>query len=112
MRKTTNLLVAALGLFCCGAGWEVARPGWQYEFPRDHHRHADFKTEWWYFTGNLTNERGRRFGYELTFFRQGIRAPDERTDTSSRFIVGDLKFAHFTVTDAAGEQFFFYHKVS
>ncbi len=112
MRKIANLLVAALGLCCAAAGWEVARPGWRYEFPRDHHPHADFKTEWWYFTGNLRNDRGRRFGYELTFFRQGIRPPDERAGTSSRFVVGDLKFAHFTVTDAAGEQFFFYDKVS
>ncbi len=112
MRKMTNWVAAALGLFCIAAGWEVAEPGWKYEFPRDHHRHVDFKTEWWYFTGNLTNESGRRFGYELTFFRQGIRPPDERTGTTSRFIVDDLKFAHFTVTDAAGKTFLFHDKIS
>ena len=45
--------------------------------------HSDFKTEWWYFTGNLTNDkRSERFGYELTFFRQGIRPPAERLGTS------------------------------
>ncbi|MGH8094046.1 MAG: lipocalin-like domain-containing protein [Chthoniobacterales bacterium] len=94
------------------AGWQVAEPGWQYEFPRDHHPHPDFKTEWWYFTGNLMNESGRRFGYELTFFRQGIRPPDDRAGTTSRFIVNDLKFAHFTVTDPAGKKFFFHDKAS
>ena len=66
------------------AGWRMALPGWQYEFPRDHHAHPDFKTEWWYFTGNLADQSGRRFGYELTFFRQGIRSPNERNGTSSR----------------------------
>ena len=28
------------------AGWKVALPGWQYEFPRDHGNHPEFKTEW------------------------------------------------------------------
>ncbi|MEO8045339.1 MAG: lipocalin-like domain-containing protein [Spartobacteria bacterium] len=112
MRKFAHFGAAMLGLLCLAAGWQVAEPGWQYEFPRDHHRHADFKTEWWYFTGNLATERGRRFGYELTFFRQGIRPPNERTGTTSRFVVDDLKFAHFTVTDAAGKQFLFHDKAS
>ena len=112
MKKSGNLVAFALGLICCGAGWEISEPGWKYEFPRDHHQHADFKTEWWYFTGNLTDDRGRRFGYELTFFRQGIRPPNERTGTSSRFIVDHLKFAHFAVTDAAGEKFLYHDRVS
>ncbi len=112
MRKMAHFLAAGLGLLCLAAGWQTAEPGWKYEFPRDHHRHSGFKTEWWYFTGNLTNDRGRRFGYELTFFRQGIRSPGEGAGTTSRFIIDDLKFAHFTVTDAAGKQYFFHDKVS
>ncbi len=105
-------MVCALALACTAADWKIAEPGWHYEFPRDHHLHEKFKTEWWYFTGNLTNESGRRFGYELTFFRQGIRPPDERAATTSRFVVDDLKFAHFTVTDAAGKAFLFQQKAS
>jgi len=107
-----RVVICALALACTAADWKIAEPGWQYEFPRDHHLHEDFKTEWWYFTGNLTNESGRRFGYELTFFRQGIRSPSERTAATSRFIVNDLKFAHFTVTDTAGKTFWFQQKVS
>ncbi len=101
-------------LFCllAFAGWKIAEPGLRYEFPRDHHVHADFKTEWWYFTGNLTTASGGRYGYELTFFRQGIRPPQERGATTSRFVVGDLKFAHFTVTDPAGRTFLFDQKTS
>ncbi|MEO6971357.1 MAG: lipocalin-like domain-containing protein [Chthoniobacterales bacterium] len=104
--------IALLALFCVAADWQIAEPGWQYEFPRDHRAHEKFKTEWWYFTGNLTNERGRRFGYELTFFRQGIRPVAERNTTTSRFVVDDLKFAHFTVTDAAGKKFLYHQKAS
>lgn len=39
------------------------------EFPRDHAPHPGFRNEWWYYTGNLKSETGRRFGYQLTFFR-------------------------------------------
>ncbi|MFA9561558.1 MAG: lipocalin-like domain-containing protein, partial [Nitrospirota bacterium] len=49
-----------------------AKPGYTYVFPRDHGSHEQFQTEWWYFTGHLLGSKGRRFGYELTFFRRGI----------------------------------------
>src|SRR5439155_7834530 len=92
--------------------WRIAEPGWQYVFPPDHHLHADFKTEWWYFTGNLNDESGRRFGYEITFFREGIRPPDQRQQPISRFVVDQLKFAHFAITDAKGRRFLFQQKTS
>jgi predicted secreted hydrolase len=110
--KIERLLIVVAGLGCIAADWELAKPGWRYEFPRDHHAHESFKTEWWYFTGNLTDQRNRRFGYELTFFRQGIRPPNDRTGTSSRFIVDDLKFAHFTVTDTQSKNFIFHEKAN
>ncbi len=79
----SGLLVA---LHTWGADWRMALPGWHYEFPRDHHSHPDFKTEWWYFTGRLADEKGAVFGYQLTFFRQGLRPPEARGGTSSRFV--------------------------
>jgi predicted secreted hydrolase len=94
------------------ADWKIAEPGWKYEFPRDHHVHREFKTEWWYFTGNLFDEDGNRFGYELTFFRHGIRPAGDRDPNASRFIVDDLKFAHFAITDVGGQQFRFEQKTS
>jgi len=92
--------------------WRAALPGWRYEFPRDHRAHPEFKTEWWYFTGNLQDARGRRFGYQLTFFRQGVRPPAARGGTTSRFIVDDLKFAHLAVTDVRAEKFRYAQKLS
>lgn len=94
------------------ADWRHAARGWRYEFPRDHHTHRDFKTEWWYFTGNLFDDTGRRFGYELTFFRHGIRPVADRDPNASRFVVDDLKFAHFALTDVTGRQFHFDQKTS
>jgi predicted secreted hydrolase len=103
-------LLSALAL--SAADWRLALPGWQYEFPRDHHIHPDFKTEWWYFTGRLVGEKGEVFGYQLTFFRQGIIPPADRVATTSRFLVDDLKFAHFAVSDVGAQQFHFQQKLS
>lgn len=89
--------------------WALALPGWKYEFPRDHFAHPDFKTEWWYFTGNLTAEDGREFGFQLTFFRQGTRRGE---DAVTRFAVDDIKLAHFAVTDISEGKFRYAQNVS
>ena len=96
-------------------GWTAAAPGWNYEFPRDHGAHRNFKTEWWYFTGNLRDAKSRRaFGYELTFFRQGIRPPTFAAASAgaSRFAVEDFKFAHFAISEVDGKKFHFDSKVT
>jgi predicted secreted hydrolase len=110
--RAAATVFAFIALSAFAADWKKAEPGWKYEFPRNHHAHREFKTEWWYFTGNLFDEAGRRFGYELTFFRQGIRPVTERDPNASRFIVDDLKFAHFAITDVPGKQFRFEQKMS
>ncbi len=110
--RAAATVLAFVALSVSAADWKTAEPGWRYEFPRDHQVHREFKTEWWYFTGNLFDAAGRRFGYELTFFREGIRPAAERDPGASRFIVDDLKFAHFTITDVAGKQFRFEQKMS
>ncbi len=79
-----------------------ALPGYQFEFPRDHFSHPCFRTEWWYFTGNLTDPNGRRFGFELTFFREGVENPYVNP---SRWRVDDLYLAHFAVSDLAVKRF-------
>lgn len=112
MKITIPLLVLASAVGAVGSDWKTAEPGWNYVFPRDHHAHEDFKTEWWYFTGNVVDEAGRRFGYEITFFRDGIRPPGERTRPVSRFVINDLKFAHFAITDVSGARFRFQQKTS
>ncbi|MGE5790079.1 MAG: lipocalin-like domain-containing protein, partial [Syntrophaceae bacterium] len=49
--------------------WKQAIGQRTWSFPRDHGAHPEFRTEWWYFTGNLRDEAGNRYGYQLTFFR-------------------------------------------
>lgn len=105
------LLSLLLSIPPCSA-WRLALPGWRYEFPRDHGNHPEFKTEWWYFTGNLRATDGREFGYQLTFFRQGVIPPGERKPGLSRFVTTDLKFTHFAISDLSHEKFFFGQRLS
>lgn len=79
-------------------GWRSADPGYTLTFPRDHAAHPDYRIEWWYYTGNLEATGGRRFGYQVTFFRAGV---DRRPANPSRWAVRDLYMAHLAVTDVA-----------
>ncbi len=98
--------------------WTPALPGWVYRFPEDHASHPDYKTEWWYFTGNVRDDRGKAYGYELTFFRQGMLPPGRLADlfapgqARSRFVQGDFKFAHFAVSELDGQRFHFDQRIS
>jgi predicted secreted hydrolase len=94
------------------ADWRMALPGWNYEFPRDHQNHPEFKTEWWYFTGNLKAADGRQFGYQLTFFRQGVIPLDADIIPLSHFVTSSVKFAHFALSDLSTGRFHFFQKVS
>ena len=76
--------------------WRQAAPGYVVEFPRDHASHPEYRIEWWYYTGNLDAVDGRRFGYQLTFFRVGI---DPQPTNPSRWAVRDLYMAHLAITD-------------
>jgi len=41
-------------------------------FPRDHARHYDFRTEWWYLSGHLGSEDGTEWAYHFTIFRRAF----------------------------------------
>jgi len=72
-------------------------------FPSDHGPHPDFRTEWWYYTGNLRTAAGRHVGFQLTFFRIAL-APGAVVRASA-WATRQLYFAHFAVTDTAGGRF-------
>ncbi len=86
------------------SGYARALEPLDWQFPRDFGAHPDYQTEWWYYTGNLSDQSGRRFGYQFTVFRRAI------TPTSavggSEWRSNQLYMAHFAVTDVAGERFY------
>ena len=88
-----------------------AAPGYHYLFPRDHASHDDFRTEWWYYTGHLRSDDGREFGYQLTFFRQGIDEEAIRTNPS-RWAVKNVYLAHAAVSHHGKERFRYSEKAS
>lgn len=105
--------VAALSIFCSSL---IAEDDWQrvtsprvWEFPRDHGAHREFKTEWWYFTGNLADAQGRSFGYQLTIFRQGLQFTPEQKE--SRWAIRDFYFGHFAVSDLSTKKFHYLERV-
>ena len=83
--------------------YREALPGYRYQFPRDHFEHPDFKTEWWYYTGNVRTAAGDRFGFELVFFRQGQRRGP--SDNRSAWRADDMYLAHLALTDIGGKRF-------
>jgi len=83
--------------------WPQALEPRSWTFPRDHGAHPAYRTEWWYFTGNLYDDAGSHYGFQLTFFRQGIRKHVENTDNT--WSIRDIYFAHFTITDVKNNSF-------
>ena len=88
-----------------------ALPDYNFRFPRDFFSHNDFKVEWWYYTGNLQGLSGRRFGYQLTFFRVALDGAD-RIQNPSQWKIGQIYFAHMTVTDIELGRFFFFERIN
>ena len=50
-------------------GFASAKAPRPFQFPEDHGPHREFRSEWWYYTGNVATDGGRRFAFQLTFFR-------------------------------------------
>jgi predicted secreted hydrolase len=97
------IVLAAVALPAPGAEYRRALPGYRYSFPRDHGAHGDFRTEWWYYTGHLAAEDGRRFGYQLTFFRSAV---EQQGANPSRWAARNLFLAHFAVSDVKGRKLY------
>ncbi len=106
VRARADLLSAPLS----AAGYARAIGPYDWQFPRDHGAHPDYQTEWWYYTGNLADESGRRFGFQFTIFRRAI-APAE-VDTASEWRTNQVYMAHFTVTDVQGQTFYQHQRFS
>ena len=73
-------------------------------FPQDHGPHPEFRNEWWYVTGNLDNEDGERFGFELTIFRFALTPSVSASKSAWR--TNQVYIAHLAVTDADNKRFY------
>jgi predicted secreted hydrolase len=84
-------------------GYARATAPREFSFPLDHGPHPDFRTEWWYYTGNLRTRDGRHFGFQLTFFRSALRPEPLARD--SNWGTTQVYLAHFALTDTSRGRF-------
>jgi predicted secreted hydrolase len=97
------VLLATVPSLAMNEPYQVALPGYHYAFPRDYFNHPGFQTEWWYYTGNLVAADGHRFGFELTFFPQGVSRDAAK---SGAWDVRDVYPAHLALSDLSGGRFY------
>lgn len=92
------------------AEFEQALAPRPFVFPEDHGPHPGFRQEWWYYTGNLRSADGRRFGYQLTFFRFALAPrPSART---SPWAADQVYLAHFALSDVSGGRHYQFERSS
>ncbi len=94
-------------------GYARATEPRDFTFPADHGAHPDFRTEWWYVTGHVDADGGRRFGFQLTFFRNAMAPPDPQgPERASAWATRQVYLAHFALTDPRGERFFAFERMA
>ena len=94
-----------------GFSYQLALPGRKISFPNDHASHPEYKTEWWYYTGHLSTESGKQYGYQVTFFRFGLR-DRQKENGQEKPLFTDLYMAHFALSDVAQKKFFFRERIN
>jgi predicted secreted hydrolase len=104
-------IVISVFLIASGFTYHLALPGRKLSFPADHYSHPDFKTEWWYYTGHLETESGKRYGYQVTFFRFGLRDRQKQIE-GEKPLFTELYMAHFAVSDIGTKTFFFRERIN
>ena len=107
MKSSVALFVVAGALLAGAQDWQLALPGYRYQFPRDYFNHPKYQTEWWYYTGNLKTAGGHRYGFELTFFRQGVRLSQQASQSEDEVWRPDqIYLAHLALSDLDRGEFF------
>jgi len=110
LRRAAVALLIVCWLCVSAFSYRLALPGRKLTFPGDHYSHPDFKTEWWYYTGHLRSESGKEYGYQVTFFRFGLR--DKQSDMSSAPLFSELYMAHFALSDVGQKKFIFRERIN
>ena len=113
LTATTVLTATPAATPTVPAGFIAADGSRPLAFPADFGAHPDFRTEWWYYTGNLQQTpEGRPFGFELTIFRVGLLPPTAELPNDSTWAGRDVYFAHFAVSDIDAEKYYAFQRYS
>ena len=66
-KNSIILILLFIPFFCVSVGAEEKDPFYsvtgpcRLRFPKDHGPHPEYRTEWWYYTGNLKSDSGKSF---------------------------------------------------
>ncbi len=77
----------------------------EFNFPQDDGNHPEYKTEWWYLTGNLKDSKGNLYGIQATWFRSLLSKL--KSPRQSPLAVQDVFFFHGALTDVSQKEFSF-----
>ncbi len=80
------------------------------EFPKDHASHSGYRTEWWYYTGNIKSSVGNRYGFQLTFFRRRIIPSESERKwptPASAWRTSQIYLAHAAISDLDEKRHFY-----
>jgi predicted secreted hydrolase len=82
-------------------------------FPRDEAAHFRASTEWWYYTGFLTGQDGRQYGFELVFFKSYV-PPAVRVANlvPINWVSNPIYFAHFALSDQESQEHVFFEQIN
>ncbi len=113
IQKQTGKLFDAMAQAIAGTAHPL-RDGTEHdavELPRDLWAHEAVQTEWWYYTGHLTTDSGRKLGFEWVFFKRRTDL-DRFAVVPVRLIGNPYYFAHFAITDHDASTFSYAHRKS
>ncbi|MFC1659892.1 lipocalin-like domain-containing protein [Gemmatimonadota bacterium] len=74
-----------------------------FAFPLDHGPHLDYRTEWWYLTGNLMGSNGELYGFQFTIFRSAL--DPEAPSGGSPWATNQVYMGHLALTDLGSRTF-------
>lgn len=100
-----------------------------FQFPKDHLVHQGYKTEWWYFSGNVKSgnvrsgnmnssnansrninkekinlsDNSHKFSYQFTLFRFALK-PEKLSQAKSHWRSSNIYMGHVALTDISNQQ--------
>ncbi len=111
MEHVARTLIMAITLLAAPAAGAGEEPEWrqvtgppELSLPRDHGAHFEYRTEWWYVTGLVADAQQRRYGFQITFFRQGIE-PGDPGPGESGLRARQIVAAHLAIADISKQGF-------
>lgn len=111
--KSAGVLFEDLATAVAGKA-DPLRDGTEFDpvvLPRDLWAHDHAQTEWWYYTGHAETDSGKKFGFELVFFKRRTDL-DKFSLVPLRLFGNPIYFAHFAITEIDEKKFRYAHRKS